>query len=239
MSHLTHLRLSHNSFVGAIPIHIENLTKLELLHLQNNRVQGSITLTGLQQGYYDESAFITDCGSPANFDPVDCKGCSMCCKFLCVFPSSVLVLLPHICLYFVLFFIGNKDGDCQPDVKPLLLQVQSRWFQNYSSFCFVILAIVVGTSCILCLTSYAVNVNKDRLRQALSTWNISTRFLSRAEKTHSDEEYALKHVGEGSVYSFFLGDSVVGWLVALVTTAAQVFMVSHCALFHDSTSMFA
>ena len=103
----------------------------------------------------------------------------------------------------------------------------------------MIFAIVVGSSCILCLTSYAVNVNKDRLRQALSTWNISTRFLSRANKTQSDIEYALKHLGEGSVYSFFLGNSVVGWLIALITTATQVFMVSHCALFHDSTPMIA
>ena len=148
----------------------------------------------------------------------------------CVFPSGVL-LLPHVCLSLVLFFTGNKDGNCQPTVQPRLLQVQALGFESYSSFCWVLLASVVGLSCILALVSYVANLNKDGLRQCLLTRNLPTRWLSRADKTYTDEKYAMKHLGEGSVYCFFLRDSMAGWLVALATTAIQVFMVSHCALF--------
>lgn len=148
----------------------------------------------------------------------------------CVFPSGVL-LLPHVCLSLVLFFTGNKDGNCQPTVQPRLLQVQALGFESYSSFCWVLLASVVGLSCILALVSHIENVNKHGLRRLLATRNVSTRWLSRADKTYTDEKYAMKHLGEGSVYYFFLKDSMAGLLIALANTAAQVYMVSHRALF--------
>ena len=49
----------------------------------------------------------------------------------------------------------------------------------------------------------------------------------------------MKHLGEGSVYYFFLKDSMAGLLIALANTAAQVYMVSHRALFSWPTLTFA
>merc|ERR1711957_284404 len=204
MGRLTQLKLSYNAFIGTIPTEIANLKRLELLHLHSNRIEGNIVLTDLQQGY-GESSFITDCGSPAIYDPVDCTGCTMCC---------------------------NKDGDCQPDVQPPLLQVQALGFDSYKSFCGVLFGIIVGLCFILALVSYVADLNKDRLQQALLTRRRSSRFLTRSsseyltEMANADETYAMKHFGEGSVYSFFLGDSVCGWLVALLTVAVQVLMLT-------------
>jgi len=198
LTYLTYLKLDHNSFVGTIPTQIENLKRLELFHLHKNGVRGSITLMDLQQGY-GESSFITDCGSPATYEPIHCTGCTICC---------------------------NKDEKCQPDEKPRLLQVQAHGFESYSHFSWVLLAVVVGSSCILALVSYVANLNKAGLRSFLSTRNLPTRWLSRADKMYTDEKYAMKHLGEDSVYCFFLGDSMAGWLIALANTAAQVYMIT-------------
>merc|ERR1711957_636961 len=67
---------------------------------------------------------------------------------------------------------------------------------------------------------------KDRFRQALSSRNLPTKWLSRADTTYTDAKYALKHLGEESVYSFLIADSVVGWLIAVGTVAAQVLMLT-------------
>jgi len=120
----------------------------------------------------------------------------------------------------------NKDGDCQPDVQPPLLRVQALGFDTYKSFCGVLFGIVFGLCFILALVSYVANLKKDRLRQALSSRNLPTKWLSRADTTYTDVKYALKHLGEESVYSFLIADSVVGWLIAVGTVAAQVLMLT-------------
>merc|ERR1711957_162598 len=153
LTQLTHLKLNYNAFIDTIPTEMATLKKLELLHLHGNRIKGNIVLTDLQQGY-GESSFITDCGSPAIYDPVDCTGCTMCC---------------------------NKDGDCQPDVQPPLLRVQALGFDTYKSFCGVLFGIVFGLCFILALVSYVANLKKDRFRQALSSRNLPTKWLSRAD----------------------------------------------------------
>ena len=53
---------------------------------------------------------------------------------------------------------------------------------------------------------------------------LSSRYLFSQSK--ADEKYALEHLGKGSVYSFFLSESVVGWLIALATVFSQIVMVS-------------
>jgi len=69
-------------------------------------------------------------------------------------------------------------------------------------------------------------LNKGCLRQALSSRNLPTKWLSRADTTYTDAKYALKHLGEESVYSFLIADSVVGWLIAVGTVAAQVLLLT-------------
>ena len=230
--HLTYLKLNHNSFVGSIPTHIENLTRLVLLHLHSNRLKGNITLTGLQQGY-DESSFITDCGSPARYNPINCTGCTICCEFLCV-SAWCFLAAPCLLISLILFFTGNTDGKCQPDEKPKLLQARAAGFETFASFCYVLLASVFGLSCVLALVSHVLDATNasERYGEDASTRNLnnmSTESISRSTEQlafEADEKYAMKQMlGEGSVYGFFLTDSRVAWAIALVTIALQILMV--------------
>lgn len=198
---LTFLKLNHNLFVLSIPSEIEHLTQLKLLHLHSNRVTGGIVLANLQPGF-GESSFITDCGSPSIYIPIKCEGCTMCC---------------------------NADKKCYPQEEPRLLQVQLPGFQSYSSFSLVLLAIMMGLCCFLVLMSYSWDFIKTSQSPQQTQFSfrglkrLSSRYLFSQSK--ADEKYALEHLGKGSVYSFFLSESVVGWLIALATVFSQIVML--------------
>ena len=109
-------------------------------------------LTDLQQGY-GESSFVTDCGSPSIYEePIKCDGCTMCCALFCCF--NLVYYRCLVCLSVVLFSSGNKDEQCFPYEKPLLLQIQAPGFHSYGSFSWVLLLITVGLCCILAVASY-------------------------------------------------------------------------------------
>ena len=118
----------------------------------------------------------------------------------------------------LLLMSGNADGNCLPQEKPNLLQ-------DPAFYSVVLLAIMIGLCCILGLTSYGIDTMQKSNR-------ITRRFsLGRARRqSDADEKYAMKHLGEGSVYSFFLSESVVGWLIGLVTVTLQVCIVSNTLL---------
>ena len=76
LSNLNTLRLSYNSFIGTVPLELEQLKSLEL---HGNRLSGSISLLLSNS---DESSLVSDCGLPSIFeDSLTCEACSMCCKF--------------------------------------------------------------------------------------------------------------------------------------------------------------
>lgn len=144
----------------------------------------------------------------------------------------------------LLILSGNADENCYPQAKPRLLQIQLLGFQSYSSFSFVLLVIMMGLCCSLGLTSYTLDSIKisqrlqqtqTSLRNLRTSFGLVGRFSSKflLRQSMSDKKYALEHLGEGSAYSFFLGETVVGWLIALVTVLAQVWMVSNAFFFHS------
>merc|ERR1712194_564478 len=45
------------------------------------------------------------------------------------------------------------------------------------------------------------------------------------KKSVADAEYAIKHMGEGSVYCFFLSNNLLAWLIVLVTSGVQVMLL--------------
>ena len=49
--------------------------------------------------------------------------------------------------------------------------------------------------------------------------------VRRASVTNRDKKYALSTLGDGSVYQFFLGTSITGWIIVLLTLATQVGML--------------
>lgn len=110
-----------------------------------------------------------------------------------------------------------------------MLQVQLPGFQSYSSFSLVLLAIMMGLCCILVLMSCSrdfIKTSQPRQQSQFSLRGLkklSSRYLFSQSK--ADEKYALEHLGEGSVYSFLLRESVVGWLIALATVFSQIVML--------------
>jgi len=80
LSDLTYLRLSYNAFTGTAE-GLGELTKLQLLQLQSNRITEMPTMTQLDGKKYGNSTFVTDCGVPSAFDEAPmCKNCTMCCE---------------------------------------------------------------------------------------------------------------------------------------------------------------
>eukprot|EP00957_Ditylum_brightwellii_P179147 13648403-Ditylum_brightwellii.AAC.1 len=76
---LSSLMISFNGITGKIPDELADLSQLEILHLHGNRLQG--TMPRLTSKGQTKSSFISDCGSPSEFDtPVDCPDCTMCCN---------------------------------------------------------------------------------------------------------------------------------------------------------------
>jgi len=81
LSNLTYLRLSYNAFTGA-PEDLVNLSNLELLQLQSNRITKMPIISQINESKFNESAFITDCGVPSAFEEaLKCENCTMCCKY--------------------------------------------------------------------------------------------------------------------------------------------------------------
>ena len=65
---------------------------------------------------------------------------------------------------------------------------------------------------------------------------VSNRYLSsrlRRLFSFNDKKYAVKNLGNCSVYCFFVGDSVLSWLIALITIGVQFWLVSKSLSFHD------
>jgi len=87
LSNLTYLRLSYNAFTGTAPEGLGELTKLQLLQLQSNRITEMPAIPRLEDSIFkfNESTFVTDCGVPSAFsDPMECENCTMCCEYKCV-----------------------------------------------------------------------------------------------------------------------------------------------------------
>ncbi|KAL7505943.1 hypothetical protein ACHAXN_003319 [Cyclotella atomus] len=118
LHNLTYLRLSYNAFTGEIPPQLGNLQYLQLLHLHGNRFRGEVA--PLKSKFVIDSAFVSDCGVPTDFDqPLLCSECTMCC---------------------------NYQEDCYPN---RLTKIQEDGFESYTVFTWVFLTAVLGGSLIL------------------------------------------------------------------------------------------
>merc|ERR1712203_178586 len=80
---------------------------------------------------------------------------------------------------------------------------------------------------ILVLASYMNDVAKHSKEYAAN--EMRTRAERRTSfsrmKSMFDKKYALEQMGEGSVYSFFVHQNVLGWFIGLLTCVAQIWML--------------
>ena len=84
------------------------------------------------------------------------------------------------------------------------------------------MGIVLAYLCILNAGSSLWDYKK-RQRQHKSGRQLTTQYVR--QKSQADEKYAIKSMGEGSVYSFFLTDSKLAWSFALATVALQLWLL--------------
>ena len=81
------------------------------------------------------------------------------------------------------------------------------------------IACFIGASCVLALAIVAREKYRDR--------NITrSPIRPQSSLTDRDQKYALEHLGEDSVYQFFLGTSKWGWSIVLATIITQIWILS-------------
>lgn len=184
--------MSYNSFGGNTTT-FGDLSKLNLIQIHGNRLSG--TIPRLNLAFERHSDYVSDCGSPSEFeDTLLCEECTMCC---------------------------NSQGYCYPSAKTT---IQEAGFGNYSILAVTFLSCIFGASCFVALISYTIDnrITRDKRFSTLRRMSILNR----------DAKYALSAIGEGSVYRFFLGTSLVGWTITLAVMGAQVgtlFLFIHAA----------
>ena len=110
-------------------------------------------------------------------------------------------------------FAGNSLDDCYPqEVSPVQ---QGFSFLNWS---WVLLLSI----CLICWVFHILLFFYGKYND-----NIPSSLLDSqaSELIDRDDQYALDTIGRDSVYRFFLGTTLRGWSIALITLAAQFFML--------------
>jgi hypothetical protein len=110
--------------------------------------------------------------------------------------------------------LGNAQGDCFPQEDNPIMKVG---FTDYMQFSWVFIACLVGASFILAVAVFAYDKYQNR--------DVPIRSLRRESTLSRDDKYALSSLGAGSVYQFFLGTSIPGWIIVLLTLAVQMGML--------------
>ena len=110
--------------------------------------------------------------------------------------------------------LGNAQEDCYPQVDSA---IQKAGYTSYARFSWIFIAILIATSCVLALSIYAYDKYKNR--------ELPRSSARRPSVTSRDKKYALASLGNGSVYQFFLGTSLFGWVIVLLTLVTQVGML--------------
>jgi hypothetical protein len=113
----------------------------------------------------------------------------------------------------------NAMDECQPTAKNKLLQIDLGGFESYSSFSWVLLLCLAGILCLVVILSSLYDRRSEKSMQTM------TQSLRRLAKIESDTKYALEHIGDDLVYSFFLTRSWLAWGVALFVVGIQMAML--------------
>ena len=109
-----------------------------------------------------------------------------------------------------LLTLGNAHDDCYPQ--------QETKLKDYGAFSGVLAVFFVVFCCMATLLLYVIGRYKD------SGTNLtrSTRRRMRLK----DDIYALSAIGNDSVYKYFVGDNIFGWIAALSTIGVQIWILT-------------
>jgi len=238
---VTGLNLTNNGLSGQLTAHIASLRSLEVLDLSDNDIKGKIPagvglLSQLKMLRLNYNSFIGNAPDElANLHNLELfqihsnrisgvipqitlKATTAESSFSCEssfiadcgnpseFEDSLVCEECTMCC--------NAQGDCYPQEES---EIEEAGLGSYMSFAFVFFACIVGASCLLALSVHAFDKYKNR--------DLPRASIRRPSLTNRDVRYALETLGEGSVYQFFLGVSIFGWIIALATLAAQLGML--------------
>ena len=89
---------------------------------------------------------------------------------------------------------------------------------NYGTFAVAFFAVFTILCCVVALSLYHFDKRKNSRN---SFFNALTRSVARMVGEEGDT-YALSKIGKGSVYSYFVTDKPIGWLVAFATLGIQI-----------------
>jgi hypothetical protein len=137
---LTHLRLSYNEFTGN-KTHFVSLQHLKLIHLQGNRLCGTIPELNLVfqdtplEKKFVSYAFILDCGNPSDFKKsLTCEECTMSCQqcFALIFMYHLLICINSLTSHLACLVSKNimKHNACRVIIsfQGLILKQCHSWF---------------------------------------------------------------------------------------------------------------
>ena len=129
----------------------------------------------------------------------------ICCVFL-----KRSVLTSHCCLFDCLS-TGNNEENCV-EVRSIFPLTDIK---EEPLLVFLFIAGCIVVSCAFALTNIAYETYRNHKIPRPVT-----------SMTDRDMKYSLEAMGEKSVYRFFLGRSVFGWLIVTATLAAQIWLLS-------------
>jgi hypothetical protein len=114
--------------------------------------------------------------------------------------------------------LGNANEDCHPQEETEIAKILKKlglkgYAEGYDYVIFA--AVLVGCFCLLCCIIVLVFYIVDRRK------NHDNTLTPAMEQKRKDEEYALTKIGKDSVYSYFVTNSISGWLAASATVLVQ------------------
>ena len=88
-----------------------------------------------------------------------------------------------------------------------------KGFESYAQFAWVFFLLLLGYALLVITISYICDLRQERT---------TGRSLRRQSVIGRDNKYAINTIGGGSVYQYFLGKSVLGWLFAAAVVTIQI-----------------
>ena len=107
---------------------------------------------------------------------------------------------------------GNANEDCYPQEDT---RIAEHLGLSYSTFAVLFISCFIALCCIVALSLYLFSNRKNQ-------GNALTLTTSTVRRLEEDDKYALSRIGKASVYSYFVTDKVLGWLVAFATLGIQI-----------------
>ncbi len=105
---------------------------------------------------------------------------------------------------------GNANEDCYPQAE-----------ENSIDFVYAAIILIAGfvaSCCVVVLNLFFFNKRKENKNKGRG---ITLSMTMKKRRQEEEDKYALSRIGNESVYSYFVTESRVGWVVAFTTLVVQ------------------